>query len=236
VIDRGLLVNELYGFVQKLVTDCPVSDALHDLVDATTAILDIHGAGVSLAQHGSLSFATAGSEDIAELEQIQEQAQAGPCIDAFRSGRPVLVADLTELTEATRRWPQLREAALRRGIIAVAGIPLHLNGVGLGAVDLYDVRRHDWTPDEAGTAALIAALAAGYVANASHLDQARHTAQQLQEALDSRVVIEQAKGVLAGERGISVDEAFEVLRKHARSNGAPLRDVARAVVHLGLRP
>ena len=231
MIDRGLLVNELYGFVEKLITDYPVS--LHDLVDATTAILDIHGAGVSLARDGVLSFATAGSQDIADLERIQERRQAGPCIDAFRTGVPVLVADLDDAPDA---WPELRRAAQQRGIVAVAGIPLHLDGIRLGAVDLYDVRPHDWTPDEAHTAELIAALAAGYVANASHLTQARHTAAQLQEALDSRVVIEQAKGVLAGERGISVDEAFNVLRRHARNNGAPLREVAHAVVHLGLRP
>lgn len=233
MIERGLLVDELYGFVQKLITDYPVSDALHDLVEATTAILGIHGAGVSLAQDDSLSFATAGSEDIAELERIQERRQAGPSIDAFRTGHPVLVDDLADATGA---WPELREAALGRGIVAVAGIPLRLDGSRLGAVDLYDVRRHEWTPDEARTAELIAALAAGYVANASHLDRARHTAEQLEEALESRVVIEQAKGLLAGERGISVDEAFEVLRKHARNNGAPLRAVANAVVHLGMRP
>jgi GAF domain-containing protein len=233
VTDRELLVRELSSFARKLITDYPVSDALHDLVDATTAILEIHGAGVSLARDDVLSFVTAGSEDLAALERIQERHQLGPCVEALRSGTAVLVADLND---DPQRWPDLTSAALRSGIVAVAGIPLHLNGTRLGAVDLYDTKRHDWTEDEAQTAELIAALAAGYLANATHLDQARHTAEQLQDALDSRIIIEQAKGILAGERKISIDEAFQVLRSHARNRGVPLRDVANAVVRLGLRP
>jgi AmiR/NasT family two-component response regulator len=79
-------------------------------------------------------------------------------------------------------------------------------------------------------------MATACVANASRLDRLRHTAEQLQTALDSRIVIEQAKGLVAGERGITLDEAFEVLRGHARSRNASLRSVSEAVVTLGLRP
>lgn len=231
--DQELLVRELSSYARKLVTDYPISDALHDLIEATTVIFGIRGAGVSLASEGALSFAAASSEDLAALERIQEERQVGPCVEAFRSGAAVLV---TDLTEDPGRWPDLTSAAVSSGIVAVAGIPMHLNGTRIGAVGLYATCRREWTAEEARTAELIAALAGGYLANASYLDQARQTVDQLQEALDSRVVIEQAKGVLAGERKISVDQAFEVLRTHARNRGASLREVANAVVRLGLRP
>jgi GAF domain-containing protein len=133
------------------------------------------------------------------------------------------------------RWPELAAAAADVGIVAVAGIPMHLNGTRLGALDLYHDRPHDWT-DDVEAARLLAYMATAYVANAARLDQVRHTAEQLQEALDSRVVIEQAKGILAGERNITVDEAFATLRSHARNNHVSLRAVADAVVNLRLRP
>lgn len=113
---------------------------------------------------------------------------------------------------------------------------MHLNGTRLGVLNLYHDHPHDWTDDELEVAELLAYMATAYVANAARLDQVRHTAEQLQEALDSRVIIEQAKGILAGERGITVDEAFAVLRSHARTNNVSLRAVANAVVNLRLRP
>lgn len=233
MVDQSLLVNELGRFARLLVTDYPVSDALHDFVESAAAILGIHGAGMSLVQGDRLAFATATPEDIAAIEQVQEEEQSGPCVDAYRSQRPVLVADIGTHRE---RWPALAQVASRTGIVAIGAIPLRLDDLRLGTLDLYDRPRRDWTEQEAEVAGLLAALAAGYLANASRLDRARQTADQLQEALDSRVVIEQAKGLIAGERGISVDEAFHVLRAHARNRGASLRDVAHAVVNLGLRP
>ena len=233
MVDQSLVVNELGRFARLLVTDYPVSDALHDLVESAAAILGIHGAGMSLVRDGRLAFATATPEDIAAIERAQEDEQCGPCVDAHRTGTAILVADLGAEPD---RWPALTGVAARTGIVAIGAVPLRLDDVGLGTLDLYDTVPHPWTEEEAEVARLLAALAAGYLANASRLDRARRTAEQLQEALDSRVVIEQAKGVIAGERRISVDEAFQVLRAHARSRSASLRDVAHAVVHLGLRP
>lgn len=230
--DRALLVAELDRFARKLITDYPVSDALHDLVDATVCIFDLRGAGASLARDHRLEFATATPADINAVEMVQEQLQTGPCVDAWRTGTAVLVADLAE----EPRWGELSSVASRSGIHAVAAVPLVLSDTRLGALSLYDDRVREWTPEDVHTADLLAALASGYIANAARLDRVRQTAEQLQEALDSRVVIEQAKGVLAGERKISIDQAFHVLRAHARSHGAPLREVASAVVNLGLRP
>lgn len=233
MVDQSLLVNELGRFARILVTDYPVSDALHDFVESAAAIMGVHGAGMSLVRDGRLGFATATPADIAALEKVQEEKQSGPCVDAHRSRRPVLVEDIRLHHE---RWPTLTDVALRTGIVAVGCFPLRLSDLDLGTLDLYDTERRCWTEEEVEVAGLLAALAAGYLANASRLDRARQTADQLQEALDSRVIIEQAKGLIAGERGISVDEAFQILRAHARNRGAPLREVAHAVVDLGLRP
>lgn len=232
MVDHGLLEQEVTRFALRLVTEYPVSDALHDVIDATTAIFGIRGAGTSLADGDHLACATASPAAIAALEEAQEREQAGPCIDAYRHGRPVLVADVTSPPHA---WPRLAEVAGRSGIVSIAAFPLWLNGSRLGVLDLYDTGPRTWTPEEVQAAELIAALTTGYLANASRLDRARQTAEQLQVALESRVVIEQAKGLLAGERGISVDQAFELLRAHARRSQAPLRDVSHDVVHRGLR-
>lgn len=194
--NQSLLVSELKRYARMLVTDYPVSDALHDFVGAAAAILDIHGVGMSLVKEGRLSFATASLEDITAVEKAQEAEQAGPCVEAFRTASSVLIPDIAA---HARAWPCVVRVAADKGIVAVGAIPL--------AVDSHHLLGH-----------------------------ARTTADQLQEALDSRVVIEQAKGVIAGERGISVDEAFNVIRSHARKRGAPMRDVANAIVHLGLRP
>jgi len=231
--NQSLLVSELKRFALMLVTDYPVSDALHDFAGAAAAILGIHGVGISLFKEGRLSFATASLEDITALEKAQEGAQVGPCVDAYRGATSVLVADVSLCAD---QWPALARVAASQGIVAVGAVPLSINVHHLGTLDLYDTRRRDWTADEAEVAELLAALAAGYLANASLLGHARTTADQLQDALDSRVVIEQAKGLIAGERSISLDDSFKVLRAHARNRGAPMREVASAVVHLGLRP
>lgn len=231
--NQSLLVSELKRFAHLLVTDYPVSDALNDFVGSAAAILGIHGVGMSLVKEGRLSFATASLEHVAALEEAQEAEQAGPSVDAYRGATAVLVQDLTACAE---RWPRIVQVAEIHGIVAVGAFPLALDEHHFGTLDLYDTRRRDWTAAEVEVAELLAVLAAGYLANASRLGHARTTAHQLQEALDSRVVIEQAKGVIAGERGISVDEAFAIIRSHARNRGAPMRDVADAIVHLGLRP
>ena len=113
---------------------------------------------------------------------------------------------------------------------------MRLNGTKLGALNLYDSARRDWSAEDVQVARLLADMATGYAANASRLDKLQHTTTQLQSALESRVVIEQSKGVLAAERSISVDRAFEVLRTYSRSHNRSLREIAEAVVNGTLRP
>ena len=231
-VNQRELLRVLSDFALLLVKPYAIGDALHVLVEGVVEVLDIAGAGVSIDREGRITFVAATPELVSVLERAQEAGQAGPCVQAHRTGEIVLVEDLAEHSD---QWPVVTRAASEAGIVAVAGIPMHLNASHLGVLNLYDVKRRDWNEDEIRVAVVLSSMATAYVANAARLHETEQTAEQLQEALDSRVVIEQAKGILAGERQITVDRAFDLLRAHARCHQSSLRSVAEGVVNLGLR-
>ena len=227
------LLAVLIRFSRTLAGRYDVSDVLYELSDAVAQVLGAAGAGVSLADDtGRLRFATATNETITQVENLQQDSQQGPCHIAYTTNEAVLVRDLTESTE----WPQLADVALRTGLVSVAGIPMTFDGRAVGSLNIYDDHVREWTDQDTAAARVLADIATAYLVHASELDQARRVNEQLEAALESRLIIEQAKGVLAGERGITVDQAFAVLRKHARSRNAPIHAIAKAVVELGLRP
>ena len=166
---------------------------------------------------------------------MQEAHQSGPCVDAVRTGTPVTVSDLTAHPDAATRWPDYVVQANALGVRAVAGIPMVTDKGVIGAVNSYDAAPHNWSPQDLALARILADMATGYLVHASALARERRTSQQLRLALETRIVIEQAKGILANAEGISIDTAFERLRKHARGHNARIHDVAYAVVHLELR-
>jgi GAF domain-containing protein len=231
--DQKLLTQTLSEFASTLVQDFTISDVLHDLAERVTAVVGADSAGVSLQHAGHLRFATALDERCSNLERVQESEQAGPCVDALAAGEVVAVADLAE---AARGWGVYGQAARAAGIAAILGVPMRLGGEKIGTLNIYSNTRREWSEEDLGAALVLADIATSYLINASKLAHQRRLNEQLQEALDSRIVIEQAKGILSAERGISIDEAFELLRRHARSHRAALRSVAEAVVNLGLRP
>jgi len=231
--DLELLTDALSGFARTLARGSAISEVLTDLAERITAALGVASAGVSVLESGKLRFAVASDERSADLERVQEAVQAGPCVDACLTGKIVTVADLSVTSPG---WGAYQQAARDAGIVAVASVPMRHNGESIGAVDLYSAPQRNWSAADLRAAGILADMATGYLVQAWELDRQCRVNEQLREALDSRIVIEQAKGVLAAERRISVDEAFEVLRRHARSHSASLRSVAEAVVSLGLRP
>ena len=140
----------------------------------------------------------------------------------------------TDLGEEVR-WPGLLPVLRSAPFRSVVAIPLVSEDRALGSLNIYDERTRNWSEGDVRAARVLADMAVGYVINASQLEQAERTREQLQEALESRVVIEQAKGMLANANGITIDEAFGRLRRHARSSRLPLRQVATAVVESGLQ-
>jgi GAF domain-containing protein len=232
--DQRRMLAALSEFTHTLANQFEVSQVLYELAEHVVKILGVAGAGVSVVDEAGLLRPVTGVNQLTtELELVEEGLQEGPCVDAFAEGRTVVVVDLG--TEGGA-WPRWSAAAREQGVRAVLGIPLRVRDTSLGAMNIYSAEKRQWRDAEIDVARVLCDMAASYVANASDLEHARRTTEQLQEALESRVIIEQAKGVLASELQCSIDDAFTVLRDHARRHGVTLRSVAEGVVKLGLRP
>jgi len=232
VFDQQRFMTTIAEFAPLLLSTYDVETVLGELTGDITAVLGLRGSGVTLARDGLMEFATAVPDDVAELERTQHLTQSGPCIDAFRSGQVVAVDDLTSEAE---RWPAYCEVAASLDIASVAGVPLSLADRSVGALNLCADGPREWESADLDAAKVMAAMATGFLINAAKLHQQTELTAQLQGALDSRVVIEQAKGIIASHSQVSVDAAFDRIRRHARDHQASVHDVAAAIVGLGLR-
>ena len=227
-----LVFEALSDIPRVLVEKDNVIDVLHDMVERSAKVVGVAGAGVSLLESDVPAFATAVDESIVTIERAQEKARRGPCIDAHRGGEPVVVADLAAFAE---RWPEVVAAATEVGVHATAAIPMRLDGTAVGVLDLYDTEAREWSEEDLRAARWLADMATANVLLNSRLRSAENLAAQLQHALDSRVIIEQAKGMLAADWEVSPDEAFDLLRRHSRDRNLSVHEVATAVVRVGLR-
>lgn len=212
-----------------LVTDFDIIEFLERLSVRCTELLGVAACGVLLADHrGALTLVAASSEETRLLELSQLQDSEGPCMDAYRTGEPVQCADLAS---AAARWPAFCGAAIASGFAAVQGLPMRLRDQILGAMNLFSAEPG---PLDSDTVALGQALADAATIGIVHqraLARSEVVAEQLQNALNSRVVIEQAKGFVAERLGLTIDEAFAVLRRYARDHNRKLTDVAYDAVH-----
>lgn len=232
MLDHELFVATLSGFTRTLLRPYDVDAVLHDLTERVTAVLGLAGAGVALLEEGSFVHVTAFPEHIAAFERPLRPEDEG-CMRRHWQGDPTAIADLAAHAD---EWGAYYEVAKQAGIAAVVGIPLHLDDTPIGVLNLYSNQVREWSDKDLRAARALADMATGYLVNASHLRQHQQLSEQLQHALNSRVVIEQAKGMIATSAGISVDEAFNRIRQHARHHNTALREVARAIVDDGLRP
>jgi GAF domain-containing protein len=203
-------------------------DVLYQLGDSAVEIMDADSAGVSLAAPGDrLEFVTATDQSLIDLEMVQQERQEGPCVLAFRTGEPVTVSDISELD----LWPEYRDTAARTGLAAVLGVPLAVGERRVGVINVYARHPREWSDTDLQAARTLADIATAYIVRSGELAEAHYLSRELQHALDSRVIIEQAKGVLSRHHATSVDDAFDLLRSYSRRNSMRLRDVAHAVVH-----
>ena len=209
-----------------------VEDALHEIVQTTHAIFDVDGAGLMLADaHHQLRNVAVSDERLGHLEDLQIRHQEGPCISAFDDKELVGAPDLTQET----RWPLFSRAAVARGVRAVLASPLPYNQDAVGVVAVLSDDPHPWSPE--GELALLAFtdLAALLIASMMQGEQQSELAAQLQSALNSRAVIEQAKGVLIGQQGLSAHAAYVQLRDQARTQRRKLVAVSAEVVRSASR-
>ena len=219
-------------FALTLVSAYDVDAVLEDLTTTLVEVLDLAGSGVALAGQNQLRFATAYPQQVVALEQVQHRHQAGPCVDAFHRGEIVAVSDLTA---RTREWPEYCRVADLLGVVAVAGIPMRLTDQSVGALNLYAHQPRDWTAEDLAMATVMANMATIYLTNASEILRHEQLNEQLHQALASRAIIEQAKGAVATTHQISVEKAFERIRRHARAHQVSVRAVSEAIVNLGTR-
>lgn len=205
---------------------------LEVLTASLAALLPVAGVGVLVREGDTVTSATAPDRRVDVVHRLQV-SEPGPGLEALQFDRTVLVADLA--AEAGR-WPRFHACAASVGLVAVVSLPVSADGTTIASLTLYHDEVRDWTVQDLRVARLAAKLAASHLVHTSLMEAAQQRAAQLQGALDSRIVIEQAKGVIAGEQNISVDEAFELLRSHARAHRVSLHSIAVAVVKLGVRP
>ena len=213
----------------SLTSDYDVVDLLHSLVTECTEILDAQAGALMLADGGGQLQVVASTSERADLvEVMQIAAGAGPCIDCFTTGTTVSVADIEASTE---EWPAFRRAALEQGFLAVHATPMRLRGEIIGTMNLFRTSVGTLKREDAEVAQALADVATIGIIHERIATQSQIVTEQLQRALDSRVLIEQAKGVLSHSGGVSMDDAFVLLRAHARRNNLTLRGVAEGVAN-----
>ena len=229
--DNDALLGALEWLAAALSDSFVASDQLQTLVEQVGDVVGVTGAGVLLLQRGRFSYATSTLEPIAALERVVEEFQYGPCVDASKTRQPVAVRDL-RAGDYPQRFPAYVEQAQRSQITAVAAVPMQAGEHSLGALGLYDREPRDWSEEDLRVAGVLADIASAYLLHTARDDDRQRLCDQLQQALDSRIVIEQAKGIVAVERGIGVDQAFALLRKQARDTNRRLHDVCAEVTSL----
>jgi transcriptional regulator with GAF, ATPase, and Fis domain len=230
-MDTDLLSDTCVDLADTMVADFDVIDFLHLLTDRTVALLAASAAGVMRAgPRGELRVAAASTEEAGLLELFQLQNDQGPCLDCFRTGRPVTAAGLPG---PAPRWPRFARAAARAGFTTVEALPMPLRDQVIGALNLFRAEPGRFDPADLRIAQALADVATIGLPHERHVRRHETVAEQLQAALNSRVVIEQAKGKLAERLSIDMDRAFTMLRDYARNTNQHLTDVARDFVTAG---
>ncbi len=221
-----------------LATGADVVELLTELTEDCARLLDVESAGLLLADGaGVLHVLAATSVDTRELEVFQTQRVQGPCLDCYRSGEAVRVPDLRGERE---RWPAFAAVALRMGFASVHAVPMRLRTHRLGALGLFGTRSGALDDGDLSLGQALADVASVAIVQNSRTPPADEDAaaveSQLQAALRARVLVEQAKGVLAFWGGVGTAEAHAVLRAYAADHGLRLSDLAADVVERRVAP
>lgn len=221
------LADVFVEMADTLVDDFDVIEFLHVMTERCVQLLGVSAAGLLLTDgRDALQVVAASSERTRLLELFQLQTDQGPCVECFHTGQPVSVADLP----SAGRWPRFTAAAAEVGFAAVHAVPMRLRNQVIGALNFFDTN-----PGALGAGKLRIGQALADVATIGLLQQrAIHRrdvlTEQLQTALNSRVLIEQAKGVLAERLHVDVADAFTLLRNGARSHNRRLSELAQAII------
>lgn len=226
-VDHRGFWKVLERFAGTLVDRFELDDVLVRLGGDMTYVLDVAGAGVMLADDaGRLRFVTTSDEVLRMLEALQIELDEGPCLLAYRSSDIVLAEDLRD----DERFPAFAPRALDAGMASVYSFPMRLDRQVIGALNLYNDAPGQFTSDQVEVGQVFADVATSYLVNARDIEQKDLLSAQLQHALNSRVLIEQAKGFVVARTGVEMPDAFELIRGYARRNQITVRLVARSLL------
>lgn len=211
-----------------LVDHFDLIDFLHDLTDHAADLGGAASAGLLLGdQNDQLHFMAASSEGAKHLELFQLQYAEGPCLDCHHTGKQIVVPDLRQ---ATKRWPDFAPRAIAAGVHSVHAFPMRLRENVIGALNVFGQEPLPLDPIAAKLVQALADIATISIIQERASAQAELLTEQLQSALNTRIIIEQAKGVISRTHGVGVDSAFEMLRSHARRNQILLAALAHDIV------
>lgn len=222
------LATVFVEMTDTLVDEFDSLDFLHTLTEHAAAISGAEAVGLMLADHhGRLQYLASSNDSGKMLELLQLQVEEGPCIDCYTSAKPVVNADLAT---ADDRWPRFAPMARDAGFQSVHAFPMRLRETVVGALNMFGRPETNFTEEETRIVQALADIATIALLHERQVTRAEAVTEQLQGALNSRIIIEQAKGAIAQMEGISPGEAFQLLRSQARSSQRRLTDVAAEVL------
>lgn len=228
-IREELLADTFVELADTLVAEFDLIDFLHVLVERTVSLLDADAGGIMLAdQRGGLEVLAASSHEVRLIELFELQNEEGPCLEAFTTGQSVTRNGPEEMRAS---WPRLTDRLESAGYASAQAVPLRLRDEVIGALNIFSRSPGALGAEDMKLARALADVATVGILQERSIRTRDRLAEQLQGALNSRVLIEQAKGVLAARHGLTVEQAFTAMRTHARRRGLQLPALAHAIVH-----
>jgi GAF domain-containing protein len=229
---EALLARTFVEIADSLVDDFDVIELLTLLSDRCVDVLDVAAAGIMLvAPGGELRVMASSSEEMRVLEVFEQQTDEGPCPDCYRSGEPIVNHTLG----VDDRWPQFAPKAIEAGFRSVHALPMRLRGLTIGALNLFRVDYGEMREADVVAAQAFADIATITIMQNRATTHAQQLNEQLSQALNTRVAIEQAKGIVSERAGVEMEQAFARLRRHARNHNARLIDIATQIVNRTLK-
>lgn len=224
---EALLTRTFVEFADTLVAqEFDVVELLTTLADRCVEILDVAAAGLMLvAPEGDLRVIASSSEAMRLVELYELQAEEGPCLDCYNIRQPVLNEHLDQ-----DRWPAFQQVALSAGFHTVHALPMRLRQQVIGALNLFHTSRQDLDAEDVVTGQALADAATITIMHQRAANEDRLVNAQLQEALNTRVVIEQAKGLIVGRTSLDMDAAFSRIRTYARNHNRKLSETAANIL------
>jgi len=220
------LVDQTVKLAEALVSDFDIVDLLAHVTELCVELAEVAAAGILVTVDGELRVMASSSEAVRVLELYEIQSDSGPCWDCSQTAAPTVSEDFDT---DTARWPDFVPVAIAAGFHSVHAVPMRLRGTTIGSLGLFKTERGLISPEHVRTAQMLADIATVAILQHSAVQDATLVGEQLQQALDSRIVIEQAKGIVAEHLGVGLDDAFNALRGHARNSNLRLADLARDV-------